>query len=268
MSIKSATTTGTLIALLSAFTAGSEALTLSAASNLSPGTLFRDTTVSGVFDITPHLPSGDYFPPYAITASSIYFYFADDADDPQYTGSTSTPYSFGGYSYYRTETRYFSDPAEAVTLEAGPLKLSGATSYYAANASGGTYQSDSFWQHSGYLDTYSYTCWFFFTCYDERWVDTSHYVPAYTTIVNTTSGYGGALSVGDVLDVTVIGDLSEDGLLPFTLTFSGDLSLVSASLSVEVLENRPPIVPVPAAVWLLGSALGLLGLGFCRSRAQ
>lgn len=265
MSMASAKMAGTLIALLSAFSSGTEALTLTASSNLSPGTVFTDTVVSGAFDITPHLPAGSYLAPYVIAAGSILFEFADDAGDPQQTGSSFTSYSYGGFGYYsRIETRYFTDPAESVRLNAGPITLTGSTAYYAENTSGGTYYSDSIWHHSGYWYTYSYSCGFLnlFTCYGERWVDTSHYVSAYTTVRNATSGYGGDFSIGGALDADPISTLSQDGLLPFTLTFSGDSRLVSSSLSVEILENPPPIVPLPGAAWLLGSVVAVAGLAF------
>ena len=182
--------------------------------------LYQDTTLTGLFDLTPYLSTPDYNSPYVINSATVSFSISDNSDALI-------------YDYYGSFTYHYSDPTESLDLNLSGEQVSGSTNYYSNTVqTGSTIYS-------------SYSCGAFGTqtCYN--------YGPQYTN----TSGFNGTNVITLALTGTGLAALESNGLLNFTGQVSGSLNLNSSTLTVDVSANP---VPIPSAIWLFGS--GLLGL--------
>lgn len=85
----------------------------------------------------------------------------------------------------------------------------------------------------------------------------AHYIGGtdWGTYFNSQTGINGLAAVGGTLKLTLMGFTDVDGTSPFTK----DLGTVTLTGSTLTFNQAAPTVPVPAAAWLMGSAL--LGLG-------
>jgi hypothetical protein len=186
----------------------------------------------GSFDINSQIPNnGDYVTPYDITSASYSFYFSDDGEKV-YDHYDYDYYSSGG-DYYYSYYYYYNDDREGAFL----------------NIEGQT--------HQDYTDYYSIPPRLINSWRETRdcnWIGqcTYNYYREYEVI----TGYSHGISLNQGLNPIALSQLSDDGIANFYISANyGDLYYEYGRLTVTINENP---IPIPGAVWLLGS--GLIGL--------
>jgi hypothetical protein len=81
----------------------------------------------------------------------------------------------------------------------------------------------------------------------------------FSQVVTTCSGSFCALVAADVLNLDIVRYVLDIGYDPTFTSFTGKFIGQTANNSLVYANLNSAAVPVPAAVWLLGSALGMLG---------
>ena len=257
-------------ALLAASASGAEALTITQSINVNSYLTQGGGTLTGQFDITGLLaPPASFNQPYDVVSATItaYGYSAPNATQLvggygsyYQTGTTSHivyySYSYGcgwstcyGYgSYYVTDYIYQHDRtqtnldnvADTLQLTAGGDNFSGAASSHDTSF----LYSNTFYEGSNYNGS-SYS-----------------YFYSYTAIVNDI--LDGNLSAGGSLSAGALGDLAQDGKLPFSVDAAlGQFTLYGLQLTVTLNENPAQGdigVPEPVPAGPIGAGMLLLML--------
>lgn len=226
-------------------------------------------SINILFNINNALPQGTYSNPYQIVSGNASFSFSDNADLPISFGTTVGSYQQWGADYYDTDQvlrrDYYRDYAKTLF---DPFDMVTVVTDGQSGAGGGTPYFDSTPVSSGslldYQSSFIYWVWLpipgpgpggIFMPY----VGISSY---YSNVTEHLTGFTGALDLAWSLTDADIQDLSQDGILSFTVSAaSGDIYFSSAILQLTI-EQNPIQTPEPGTVALVW--LGLAGLVLVR----
>jgi hypothetical protein len=195
------------------------------------------STINGEFDINSALSSA-FTTPYDINSGMYEFQFTDDGD-LSYTHTTYTSYQHsGGLIFTRYIYDYYVDENELIQISIGGEYSIDSTDWYSMTVHNGTYFDG--------VNCGGWLCWGYYSSYNA-----------------TTEGNTGTIRIQQYLNDEAINDLAVDGVLPYTLTATeGDIIFNYGELTVDANPNYS--VPEPTTFILM--VLGLVGLGFSRSK--
>ncbi len=194
------------------------------------------TTLSGLFDINPEVPTnGDYVIPYDVDSASYTFQFTDDGDlNYDHTYIRCSSYSGYNYTVYnKYYYNYYIDEYEQVAVNMSGEVSSDGTDWYNITLYDG-----------GSSSTYVYGSW-----------PNYHYVYYHYYYYDVEQGYTGIVTIQNPLGSAALDSLSDDGIINFSLTAStGDIIYNWGMLNAEITPNSFS-VPDASIVLFLGSSL-------------
>ncbi len=216
-------------------------------------------TYTGTFDITNELlaDGGDYSTTYDITDATIRLIFIDDIDSKYVSSSYGSYYQTSATEERRTVVTNWKDDGESVQLDINGQISDKTTDYYSQTI----FSTTDDGQRTEYKTVYE--C-FSNGCY---YVHEPLVYEAYTDYQKRVSGNTGDIYFSESLYETNILDLSTDGVLDFDFNVTGDLNLISASLTFDINEN-PAAAPVPEPATMLLFGTGIVGLAGTRRRKE
>jgi hypothetical protein len=230
----------------------SNAALITVQDNLADPTYLSNGTYNGTFDLLSVLnPAEDYVSPYEITSAAILFSFSDDTNDISSSSSIRKTYDDGAHysrkrTYERTTTNY--DAFESIELGIADATFNDSTDYF---NSGTTYENTT--NQNG---SYRHCSWG--SCYTHSTYDTYN-----NYMINR--GYTGDFTIGEMLDVSSLTSLLNEGTLDFSIFAQGDINLMHAELVVNIEKNQVS-VPEPGSIAVL--SLGLAGLYLNRRKKK
>lgn len=257
------------------------ALTITVDDNIASDMhLSAGSSLTGSFNINPFIPTdGSYIQPYSITGSSATFKFTDNLDALTPESPVSTDYSLTKTTgndkninnfYLRYTTIWSLNAPEEVSLNILGKISRDQTTWYEIPLQ----LADSEIKDKEETKTTQVT--------DSKGKTTTITVKDfYSTKLKTGEhGYRGEVTLTQTFDQDQLSDLSDDGIINFTLRAElGDITYVSGLLTAELQPNplatgggdldpsaAPIPTPEPSTVALMG--LGLAGLGIAGWRRK
>ncbi|MBT1070904.1 PEP-CTERM sorting domain-containing protein [Pelotalea chapellei] len=199
--------------------------------------------MTGSFDINPAVPTGnDFTLPYVISSASATIKLSDDLDKLTLQNSITGNYEWNNQyvgnfkQYIRLTTNWFINAMESVSLNISGVISTDGTSWYDLGLTSGNVTYDN----AGGREKIKY----------------------YTQIATGEHGYRGDVYLTQIFNPAQISDLSNDGIINFSLTGTqGDLTYVSGSLTANLIPN-PAVssVPEPGTMVMLGAGMFILAI--------